>query len=361
MRLLVAMALVTLGCGGSKAAPAPPAALPVEVEAVAPRPVEEASEYVGTFVSRRSVQLLPRVSGYVRQILVKPGQRVKAGTVLLRIDARQEAAVLEQSSAAREQAETQLALARSTRARIESLHKEGIRSQQDYDNAVAEEQAARANLQAARANVRAQSVQVAYHEVTAPFDGRVGDIVVKIGDAVTPTTLLTQLDESERLEISVSVPLERAATAREGETPVEVLDAAGKPVLRATVFFIAPRPDLRTQLIEMRAAFENTGLQRSGQRARVRVIWRVFDALTVPTFAVTRQTGQSFVFVVKGGANGGDAKVERRPVTLGLVTADRWTVTEGLGAGERIAVTRVQALRDGQTVAPRPAAKAKVD
>ena len=109
-----------------------------------------------------------------------------------------------------------------------ALQKEGIRSRQDYENAVAEEQAARANVQAARANVQARSVQLAYHDVTAPIAGIVGDIVVKVGDSVTPQTVLTQVDESGRLEVSVSVPVERADQAQVGQTPVELLDDDGQ-------------------------------------------------------------------------------------------------------------------------------------
>src|SRR5688572_6007614 len=185
------------GGGASGSVPPPVQALPVVAETVAVRAVEEGSEYVGTLVSRQSVTVQPRVSGHVREILVTPGQRVKAGAVLLRIDARQEAAVLAQSSASLEQATTQLQLATSTRARMEELHREGIRSRQDLDAARAEEQAARANVQAARANVRARSVQVGFHDVVAPFAGRVGDIVVKIGDTVDPQTVLTQVDQSD--------------------------------------------------------------------------------------------------------------------------------------------------------------------
>ncbi len=342
--------VLAAGCGAKASGPPPPQALPVEVETLAPRKVEEGSEYVANLVSRRSVTLYPVVSGYVLEILVKPGQEVKAGARLIRIDNRQEAAALVQTRASLNQAETQLALAATTRQRMAALQSEGIRSRQDFENAVAEEQAARANVQAARANVKARSVQLAYHDVTAPIAGVVGDIVVKVGDSVTPQTVLTQVDQSGRLEVSILVPLERANLAVVGETPVELLDDAGKPTLRATVFFIAPRPDPRSQLVELRAAFENAGVLRSGQRVRARLVWRTFDALTVPTFAVTRQSGQAFVFVVKPGAEGKGETVERRPVTLGLISGDRWTVIAGVKPGERVAVTRLQALRDGMPV-----------
>ncbi|HEY0715406.1 MAG TPA: efflux RND transporter periplasmic adaptor subunit, partial [Polyangia bacterium] len=187
VQVTLVLGLAGVGCskdapGG--AAPARNEAIPVTVETVAPSKVDEAGEYVGVLVSRRSVMVMPRVSGYVREILVKPGEAVKAGTRLLRIDARQEAAVLQQSDASLEQARSQLELAASTRKRIEALYMEGIRSRQDFDTAAAQEQAARANVQAAVANRQAQSVQVAFHDVVAPFAGTVGDIVVKVGDAV---------------------------------------------------------------------------------------------------------------------------------------------------------------------------------
>jgi RND family efflux transporter MFP subunit len=372
LALTVTAALAAAGCSGDGPAqgkPPSPAgsvpggaaapALPVTIEALAPRAVEQASEYVATLSSRRSVTLFPRVTGYVREILVQPGQPVKAGAPMLRIDARQEAAQLAQTQASRRQAETQLELAVITRERSEALYRDGIRSRQDLDNARAQEQAARATVQSARANVKAQSVQVAYHEVAAPFDGRAGDILVKIGDSVGPQTALTQVDESDQLELSVEVPVERAGAARVGQTAVELLDGAGKPLARSKVFFVAPGPDERTQLVELRAAFQNAGALRSGQRVRARVVWATSQALTVPTFAVTRQTGQAFVFRVKQGAGG--AVVERHPVKLGALAGDRWIVEAGLEAGDRVAVDRLQALRDGTPVRPvaaRPAAVA---
>jgi RND family efflux transporter MFP subunit len=359
--MVAALAVAPAACGGDAPAPgkagpaggpggpAPPA-LPVAFETVASAPVEQTSEYVATLTSRRSVTLFPRVAGYVREILVKPGQPVKAGMPLLRIDARQEAAQLAQSQAALRQAETQLALAATTRERMEALVREGIRSRQDLDNARAQEQATRATMQSARANVRAQSVQVAFHEVTAPFDGRAGDILVKIGDNVGPQTALTRVDESDRLELSVEVPVERAGAALVGQTPVELLDDAGKPVARAALFFVAPGPDERTQLVELRAAFQNAGGLRSGQRVRARVVWATVAALTIPSFAVTRQTGQAFVFRLRQGPRG--PAVERHPVKLGTLAGDRWTVESGLKPGDRVAVDRIQALRDGTAVKP---------
>jgi RND family efflux transporter MFP subunit len=362
--LAASSALGACGKGGGSGPPArggpgaPGArAQPVEVETLAATEVEEATEYVANLVSRRSVTIYPMVGGYVLSILVKPGETVKLGARLLRIDARQEAAALTQTRAALAQAETQAQLAAVTRQRMAALQKEGIRSRQDYENAAAEEEAARANVQAARANVRVRSVQLGYHDVTAPLAGVVGDIVVKVGDSVTPQTILTQIDESGRLEVSVGVPIERADQARVGETPIELLNEAGQTSLRAPLFFVAPRPDPRSQLIELRAAFENATGLRSGQRVRARVVWRVFSALTVPTFAVTRQSGQAFLFMVRPAPGGKGEVAERRPVTLGLISGDRWTVTAGAKAGERVAVSGLQALRDGQPVKPAAAAR----
>ena len=349
--ILAAVVTLAVACGRDRSGGTPaPQAMPVEVQTLTGTKVEEASEYVANLVSRRSVTIYPVVSGYVLEILVKPGKEVRAGERLIRIDARQEAAALTQTRAALNQAETQLALATTTRQRMDTLQKEGIRSRQDYENAQAEEQAAQANVQAARANVRARSVQLAYHDVTAPIAGIVGDIVVKVGDSVAPQTVLTQVDESGRLEVSVAVPVDRADDAKVGETPIELLDAEGKPQLRAPLFFVASRPNPRSQLVELRAAFENAGGLRSGQRVRARVVWRELDALTVPTFAVTRQSGQAFVFVVRPAKAGSGEEAERRPVVLGFISGDRWTVTSGLKAGERVVVTGLQALRDGQPI-----------
>ncbi|MFP2958321.1 efflux RND transporter periplasmic adaptor subunit [Myxococcus sp. 1LA] len=334
--------------GGQQAANQPMA---VEVERLAPGEVREANEYLGALISRSSITVYPQVAGYVKSIPLEPGAHVKRGDVLLVVDPRQQSAGLRATQAQRTAALAQREYAQQTRKRSEQLLKEGLQSRQDYDQAVAQALQAEASARAIEAQVQAQEVQLGFYEVSAPFAGTVGDYPVNVGDFVTQQTVLTTLDQSNTLEVSVQIPVERARAVRVGTTPVEVLDAEGRLVVSAPVFFVAPMPNETTQLVEVRGVFENTLGLRAGQFVRARVVYATREALRVPTAAVTRISSQSFVFVAKD-ADGGTV-AQRAPVSLGLVSGNDYEVTEGLDAGTPVVLTGIQLLRDGQPIQPK--------
>jgi RND family efflux transporter MFP subunit len=197
-------------------------------------------------------------------------------------------------------------------------------------------------------------VQLGYYNVSAPFAGTVGDIPVKVGDYVTPQAALTHVDQSQALELSVQIPVDRAAQVEVGKTQVEILDADGKPVVRAPIFFVAPTPSTGTQLVEVKAAFENTSKLRSGQLVRAQVIYEVRSALTMPTAAVTRQGTETFAFIVAPG-DGGTPVARRTPVDLGQIQGNDYEVVGGLDAGTQVVVSGLQLLRDGSPIQPKPA------
>jgi RND family efflux transporter MFP subunit len=354
---IVAMA----GCGNRKGSDGPQAGaqgaggpMQVEVIALAPGEVRDTGEYLGQLISRRTVTLRPQVAGYVQDIRVRPGEQVTQGQILLVVDPRQERAALRAAEAQRSSSVANLEYARRTRERAAQLYKEGLMSRQEYDQAVAQASTAEANALSAQAQVQAQQVQLGFYEVRAPFAGVVGDIPVKVGDSVTPETVLTTVDQSRALELSVQVPVERAAQIQVGRTPVELLDAEGKPIVSALVFFVAPTLSGVTQLVEVKAAFENVAGLRAGQLVRTRVVYETRQALLLPTHAVSRLGSQSFAYTVVPGDGGTVA--QRQPVTLGQLEGNAYEVLEGLEAGAQVAVSGVQLLRDGQPVAPKPAA-----
>ncbi len=341
--------------GAQQTAGGPGAAqpLPVEVLELKPGPVRDAGEYLGTLISRRSITLYPQVAGYIQRIQARPGQRVKAGQVLLEVDPRRERAGVRSAQAQRRSAEAQRRFAQSTRRRAEQLMKEGIMSRQDYEQAVAQAQTAEASARAAEAQLQAQQVELGFHRVTAPFAGVLGDIPVKLGDYVTPQTELTSVDQSRALEVSVAVPPERASDIQTGSTRVEVLDDTGNPVVSAPAFFVAPTPDPRTQLVEVKAAFENTMGLRAGQVVHTRVVYETRESLRLPTFAVTQQSSQFFAMVAAQG-DAGTPVAQRRPVKLGELEGNYYELLDGLDAGTQVVVGSLQALRDGQPIQPKP-------
>jgi RND family efflux transporter MFP subunit len=162
------------------------------------------------------------------------------------------------------------------------------------------------------------------------------------------------VDQSQALELSVQIPVDRAAQVEVGKTQVEILDADGNPVVRAPLFFVAPTPNPGTQLVEVKAAFENTSKLRSGQLVRAQVVYEVRSALKMPTAAVTRQGTETFALIVAPG-DGGTPVAKRTPVDLGQIQGNDYEVVGGLDAGTQVVVSGLQLLRDGSPIQPMPA------
>lgn len=339
------------GCGGKPAAKAAPPPREIEVVQLAPSEVRDTSEYLGSLLSRQSVNVLPQVAGYVRRIHVRPGQKVEAGAPLVDVDAREETAALETARAQRTSSEVNLEQARRTRARLESLYKEGLASAQELEQSRAQVESLEANTRAAAATEAQREVQLQFNTVRAPFAGTVGDVLARVGDFVSATTPLTSVAQADVLEVSVAVPSERARSLRP-ETPLEVLDAKGKVVISSPIFFVAPQADPRTQLVEVKAAFRNTVGLRPSELVRARLVYSTRNALQLPALAVVRQSGQPFALVVT--EKEGKTVVERRPVKLGALGEMAYVVEGGLKEGEQVAVTSLQALRDGSPVKVKP-------
>ncbi len=349
LRLAAVVALAS-ACAAPPAKKAPP---PPEIDVLTLRPTElrETGEYLGHLVSRQSVTILPQVAGYVRKIHVKPGDRVEPGTELLEVDAREENAALNTAEAQVRSAESSLELARQTAARTEALHKEGLVSAQELERAAAAAASAEAALRAASSQAALRRVQVQYHIIRAPFAGVVGEVPVKLGDFVTAATPLTSVAQAEVLEVTIAIPPDKARRIGAGTT-LELVDAAGAVLVAAPVVFVAPQTDPRTQLVDVKAVFDNALGLRPAELVRTRIVYSTKQALQVPPLAVVWQSGQGFVFVV--AEKEGKTIVERRPVGLGPLGETSYPVVKGLAAGDRIAVSQLQKLRDGAPVVVKP-------
>lgn len=349
--LVVVVTTAVLGCGAAeqKKPPAPPPK-PVDVLAIVPAPVRDTGDYLGNLLSRNSVTVLPQVSGYVKKIHIRPGQKVRAGDALVDIDARERTAVLDSVVAQERSAQARLDLAKQTVLRAEALSKEGLGSTQDLERARSDLAAAEAAVSAVGAQIAQQQVQLQFATVRAAVAGTIGEVPVRVGDAVNPATWLTTIAQAATLELGFGIPAERARQLAPNAT-VEVLDSAGSVLLTTTLFYVAPQADAATQLVGVKAVFENTVGLRPGELVRARLIYRESEALQVPALSVVRQSGQAFVYVV--GEKDGATIAARKPVQLGALGAQKYVVTSGLTSGERIVVSSLQAMRDGTAIVPR--------
>jgi RND family efflux transporter MFP subunit len=348
--LLIAIAAV--GCGGQQAGgPQAPPPTPVKVAKVHPAPVDDATELVATIKSLNSTTIHPRVDGQITRIYVKSGDRVKAGMPLLQIDPqRQQAAVASQDSARIAQ-EANVAYAQQQLSRAKELIAVGAISKQELEEAETNLNTARAQLAALGAQVKEQSVTLGYYQVLAPTSGIVGDVPVRVGMRVSPDTQLTTVDQNQDLEVYVNVPLERAPELKRG-LPIEIIDREGNKLTDTTVNYISPTVDDQTQSVLVKGNIKGGGsnVLRSAQFVRARVIWKTADGLVVPVVAVIRINGKHFVYVTE--QKDGKAVARQRPVTLGQIIKDDYTVLGGLKADEQVVISGVQKLVDGVPIAP---------
>jgi RND family efflux transporter MFP subunit len=326
--------------------------MPVEAIALTSKPVERSSEYVGTVKSRRSTTIQPQVEGFITLISARPGQRVAAGTPLMQIDSgRQQATVasLESMRAARE-AEVQWA--RQQAERQKKLFDAGAVSEQEYQQAATAVRTSEAQMQAVEAQIREQEVELGYHRVTAPTEGIVGDIPVRVGDRVTKQTVLTTIDENAGLELYINVPVAQATALTPG-LRVRIVDDAGKSIATTELNFISPSVDTATQSVLVKAPLSSSGEFRIDQFVRAHVVWSNAPSLTVPLVAVSRINGQHFVFVAESG-QGGTTIARQRPIEVGPVVGNDYVVLSGLKEGERLIVSGVQKIGDGTPVMTSP-------
>jgi RND family efflux transporter MFP subunit len=334
-------------------------AMPVQVAPVTLGAVPTADTYVATIKGRRSATLQPQVDGNLTKILVRSGDEVKAGEVLMEIDPLKQQATVESQAAAEQQQRAVYQYNQTDFARQEQLYKDGIISKQAYDQAVQSLANSKAALDAAAAQTNTQRQELAYYQIRAPFAGVVGDIPVHQGDYVQSSTTLTTVDEANDLEAYIYVPTERAVQVRLG-LPVDLLDADGKPLARTSIDFVSPQVDNDLQGILAKAPIPDLKLGerlRNGQIVNARITWSTAQAATVPVLAVTRIGGQTFVYVA--APKGSGFLAHQVSVTLGEPIGNVYPVVAGLRPGDRVILSGIQFLQEGvpvQPLGPAPAA-----
>lgn len=332
----------------------------VTLTTVAPRPVDRTTDYVATLRSRRSSEIRPQVEGLVTRIFVKSGDRVAEGAPLAQIDPLKQQATVSSNEASRAAQEAALRFAREELERSRGLYKEGLLSKQQLDQAVTAADSAQAGLEALRAREQESRVQLQYHRVTAPVEGIIGDVPVRVGDRVTTSTVLTTIDQRAGLEAYVFVPVERAAGLRTG-LPVRLLDAAGAVLASTSIDFVSPQVDQATQMVLAKAPVPSGQGFRTEQFVRAQIVWTSEPALTLPALAVARINGKHFAYVAEAGPQGLVAR--QRPIRVGPLTGNDYVVLEGLRAGERVVTEGLQRLADGVPIEaqerPAPQASAR--
>lgn len=347
---LVFAVLATSGCSDTQAKQPAPQPLPVKTQTIGLAPVPRVDEYVATIKSRRSASIQPQVDGSLTRILVKSGDHVHAGQLLMTIDPLKQQATVNQQRSTETQKKATYDYNRIEVERQRGLYEGGVTSKHDYDQAVQAFENSKADWEASSAGLLTQQRELAYYNLTAPFEGVVGDIPVHLGDYVSQQTLLTTIDENAELEAYVYIPTELAANIHMG-LPVQIVTSGGELIEGTKIYFVSQQVDNGTQGILVKAPIHaSLDKFRNAQLVKARVVWSTAPTPTIPVLAVTRIGGQSFVYVATQEDKGTVAR--QRAVTLGDTIGNDYAVMDGLKPGEKVVTSGIQFLIDGTPIQP---------
>jgi RND family efflux transporter MFP subunit len=332
----------------------------------------------GVVRARTTATLVSRIYADVNQILVKPGDRVRAGQVLIRLDGRAmqaQRAGADASVTAAEQgvnaattnrdgALAGLALATATHKRVAELRAKNSATPNELDQAVsglreAESRAAgaeavirqaEAGAEAARAGLRAATVGASYAEITAPFDAVVTEKKVEVGNMATPGAPLLVVEDVRAFRLEVRLDESRVTGLDRSKPVAVVIDALGAegttPIAQAaTITEVERALDPGSHAFLVKIDLPQNGALQSGMYGRARFAGAARQAVVVPASAVIHHGQLTSVFVV-----GSDNRAHLRLVQVGTVVDDRVNIDAGLDAGESVVMQPSESLVDGSPV-----------
>jgi RND family efflux transporter MFP subunit len=360
--LILLVTLCGSGCEQKKQVPAAGAEVPeVTVADVIQKDVPIYSEWVGSMDGNVNAKIRAQVSGYLLKQNYREGSVVKKGELLFEIDPRPFKAALDQSDGQLAQAKARLGKTELDVKRFTPLAKEGAISQQELDDAVQANLAAKASVFSAEAAVEQARLNLSFTRIISPIEGIAGQANAQIGDLVGPqTSELTTVSAIDPIKVYFSISereyLGFAAKINKGEDdPVKSREATLEMILanesvypqKGTLSYADRQVDVKTGTIRIAALFPNArNMLRPGQFARVRALIDTRkNALLVPQRAVTELQGSYQLAVV-----GSDNKVQIRPIKVGGRIDSLWIIDEGLKPGERVIVEGIQKVKDGQVV-----------
>ncbi len=357
LRVLGSAVIATLlaSCDNSAAQNAAPQAPAVSVADVVVKSISQWDSFNGRIEAVESVQLRPRVSGYIEKVNYTDGQEVKKGEVLFTIDDRTYRAALEQAQATLARAKTQASLARSEASRTDKLINTNLVSREEWEQRRSAATQAQADIQAAQAAVDAAQLNLDFTKVTAPIDGRASRALITRGNLVTAgdsasvlTTVVSQKTVYVYFDVDESTYLHYQNLARSGQgaasnhlaLPVEIglVGEDGYPH-QGKVDFLDNQLTPSTGTIRMRALLDNTQRQFiPGLFARVRLPGSAeFQATLIDDKAVLTDQDRKYVYIVDK-----DGKAQRRDIKPGRLAAGLRIVQQGLNPGDKVIVEGLQ-------------------
>ncbi|MEO8002818.1 MAG: efflux RND transporter periplasmic adaptor subunit [Arenimonas sp.] len=358
---VLSAALLVACSGGAQQQPPPPQ---VNVAQVVQKKVQLWDEFSGRIEAVDTVELRPRVSGYLAAVHFREGSEVRRGQLLFSIDDREYRAAAESARANVARAQSRVALARTELARSERLIKEQATSQGELDQRRGELQQAQADLSSAQASVTQAQLNLSFTQITSPINGRIGAALVKPGNLVSPgTSLLSTVvtldpiyvtfdgDEQVYLKYQQMSQNGQRQSSRDARNPVQVglANETGYPH-KGEMVFVDNQLNAGTGTIRAKAELPNPdGVFTPGLFARVRLLGSGEQSvLLIHEMAVSTDQDRKFVYVL-----GDKNATVRKDVVLGENVDGLRVVRKGLDPKDIVVVNGVRKIfYPGAPVAP---------
>ncbi len=353
----LAAGLLVTACGKAPSGRAPAPLPQVTVAKPLAERIIDWDDYVGQFRAVQSVDVRPRVSGYVVDVSFEDGQLVKKGQPLFTVDPRPFRAALAQAQADADAAEAKLENARSELDRIRDLADKKLASKEQLDSREADLRTAKAQLEAAQAAVEGRRLDLGFTQISAPIDGRVSYRRVDVGNAVkADDTILTtivsvdpiyfEFQGSEALYLKYKREDEHG---RDASRAVRIrLQDETAPRWTGHLVFMDNTIDPSSGTIRGRALVDNPrGFLTPGMFGHMQLQASArHSALLLPDTAIATQGAERIVYVV-----GSDGLVATHTVELGPLHDGLRVIRRGLEADDRVIVDGLQRARPGAHVA----------
>jgi membrane fusion protein (multidrug efflux system) len=358
--LLLLAALAACSDKPPAAAKAPPTE--VAIVTVTPGSMPVITELPGRIEASRVAQVRARAAGIIQKRVFREGSEVKAGDILYRIDPAPLQAAYDSAQAVVAKADANLAQTTLKVQRYAPLVKTNAISKQEYDDAVTAKTQASADLAAGKAARKVASLNLGYTTVTSPISGRIGRALVTEGALVglgeaTQLAMVQQIDpvfvnmtqsSIEVLRLQRAMASGQLQSAGKGLVKVTLVTEDGKAYTHpGKLLFSDLSVDESSGAITLRAEFPNPDrLLLPGMYVRAQLEQAINEAtITVPQQAVQRTGQEATVMLV-----GADDKVVVRTVKTSTSQGNKWIVTDGLKAGDKVIVEGFQKIKPGATV-----------
>lgn len=318
----------------------------VQIQSVERGEVSVVSPISGRIVSANAVNVIPLVSGEVKEVNVKEGQYVTAGQTLFTIDSEQAQIQSEQAQLGIKSAQDSVDALKVTLDRMQALYDTGAISLSDLESAQTQYNTALNSLEQAKVSAKAASSTLDYYTVTAPVSGCATSVNVVAGGAAGQTSAAVVISDTTALELQANVSEYLVNSISEGQkVDVRIKSVSDEP-MTGTVITVADAPAQGSFTYEVTIALSSYENLRAGMFAEISVVTdSKAGVVAVPSEAVVKKRGEDYVALLTD-----ENKIELRKVTTGLDNGTMTEIKSGLSPGEKLVAKGQNYVSDGEQV-----------